>query len=150
MAKSRLRRLLHREPAKARYLAWHAAQIIGMAREYTIHTPCETMRVFTGHILLLAIVRYTFLQGDGMDHEHQREIVELDKLPSASSAQDRGSIDRWIERGGPAVLRGSQPIYVSDPDPFPLLRTLALETMQNMQIRGLANKFYIVLQMFDL
>ena len=150
-ARRRLYDLFHREPIKTRSLAWHAAQIIGIANEFTVHAPCETMRVFMGHLLLLAIVSsrsLVSLDTHRADYGASVDPVRLDQPSWNQGPQGQVAVDNWIKNGGPA--RVGAVTDICDPLSFPVLRRSALSTMQKMRVWGLASKFYKILEVLEL
>jgi hypothetical protein len=146
-AKRRLAAVLTKNLKETRAMVWHAAQIIAMAREYFIHAPCETMRVFMGHIFILAYAKYGCPLSRGVEEqEHGRfPPVRLDQ-PTWREEQTP-AIDRWIEKGGPASVGSVEDIC--DAACLGVLKEDALQMMRDMRIWGLGKKFCKVLDAFD-
>jgi hypothetical protein len=144
-AKRRLASVLAKDPQETRKMVWHAAQIIAMAREYFIHAPCETMRVFMGHIFILAFSKYGCLTEPRLQTQHQLPLVRLDQ-PTWREEQ-KPAIKRWIELGGPASVGSVEDIY--DATCLERLKQDALQMMREMRVWGLGRKFCKVLEGFD-
>ena len=148
--KEHLRYVFVQNPMETRRLVYHAASIIGIARECTIFTPCETMRVFMGLAFLLAFNRFfPFHQGvtnDPVD-DTRSSAFKLDKLPWECKSDPSDRIAHWVECGGPASL-GPVP-NICDPQSFDVLKAFALKTIQDLRVWGLAGKFYRTMKSFN-
>jgi len=143
-AKRRLTVVLAKNPQQTRAMVWHAAQIIATAREYFIHAPCETMRVFMGHIFILACAKYGSLN-DSTCQGHSMPPVRLDD-PTWRDEQ-KVSINQWIQTGGAASIGPVEDIGV--PTAVTGLRLYAVNMMREMRVWGLARKFCTVLEAFE-
>lgn len=143
VAKDHLRYVFSRNPVVTRRLACHAASIVGIARECTIHTPCETIRVFMGFAYLLAFTKFFPFQLHEMDNhlgDDEDPGPQLDLLPWKRSPDATGHVERWIECGGRASLEfvGN----ICDVRNFEALKQTGLKALQDLRVWGLAGKFY--------
>ncbi|KAJ6083052.1 hypothetical protein N7467_007187 [Penicillium canescens] len=110
-----LRQRFQHNPVATRRSVRHAALVVGISRECTSFTPCETMRVFFSFAFLLAFAR--FFPFDKVPSAPRDEIpsVRLDELPTQNS-KPSGSVSRleiWIEQGGPASLESVDDICLA-------------------------------------
>lgn len=148
-AREHLRVRFGRNPAATRRSVRHAAMIIGVSREFTAYSPCETMRVFFSFAFLLAFV--SFFPFDQVQPTLPGPIppVRLDESPLQrfQSANSFDQIQRWIEQGGPAQLESIDDIC--NVHNFPALKQLALRTLGRLRAWGLAKKFHRILKNFD-
>ena len=147
-AKDHLRAIFVRLPVDTRRSVCHAASIISIARECTIFTPCETMRVFNGCAFLLAFAKFSSPVAWHDDSTIQGSpTVRLDELPWQRSEEANNSLRRWVEHGGVTSL---DPVDdISAPRNFELLKQMTLKAMQDLRVWGLARKFQRILQNFD-
>lgn len=147
-AKDHLCAIFVRLPVDARRSVYHAASIISIARECTIFTPCETMRVFNGCAFLLAFAKFSSPEPWRREKTLQQSpAVRLDALPWQRSQEANGRLQRWVEQGGVASL---DPVDdISAPRNFEALKQLTLKAMQDLRVWGLARKFQRILQNFD-
>ncbi|KAH8807130.1 fungal-specific transcription factor domain-containing protein [Xylogone sp. PMI_703] len=146
----RLKNIWAHDPLHTRAMVWHAAQIIAMAREYFIHAPCETMRVFMGQIFILAFAKY------GAAQQQQKHMDAASATRPATVAvrldeptwreNQKSAVNRWIEIGGPASV-GSVNIY--DPSCVAALKSNSLQILADMRVWGLARKFAKILKGFE-
>ena len=147
-AREHLRSRFMRNPIATRRSVRHAALVVAISRECTSFTPCETMRVFFSFAFLLAFAR--FFPFDQIQPASPRgdPPVRLDELPTHTLSSDSGSrLNDWIEHGGPAMLDSVSDIC--DRRNFGALREVALNSMQNLMVWGLAKKFHRILKNFD-
>ncbi|KAK9367162.1 fungal-specific transcription factor domain-containing protein [Lipomyces kononenkoae] len=138
------------DPVHSRKLAWHAAQIIGIARRYPIRTPCETMRVFLAGLFMYAFAKYFPPQR----HQAGMSIVKLDtlswlnKYPQSHRAND---LEKWFLEGGRASMDYVEDIHaqvrVGETGASGAENVLAvvLATLRSMKSWGVAAKFCNVL-----
>lgn len=138
----RLRELLQREPARTRKLIWHAAQIVGLARETSVHALCKTTYVFTGYLYILTAVRYGTLQ----DESKTGRTTRLDLLPWHQEHEEGNEVDDWIKNGGIAAV--GQVDNICDANCFPILKSNAINTLREMHAWKLSEKFAKVIHAF--
>lgn len=148
-AREQLRLRFQHNPIATRRSVHHAALIVGISRECTSFTPCETMRVFFSFAFLLAFARF-FPFGD-MPPPPQPDgpPVQLDGLSRRDSQHGRSSrsLEVWIEHGGPASLGPVNDICHKGN--FQSLRDVAVTTMEGLRVWGLARKFHRILRNFN-
>ncbi|KAK9476784.1 fungal-specific transcription factor domain-containing protein, partial [Lipomyces japonicus] len=144
------------DPVNARKLAWHAAQIVGIARRYAIRTPCETMRVFLAGLFLYAFAKYfpadnsnnnedDNYNGDGQDPV---TTVNLDTLPWLSGVswdERQAELDRYFMIGGNAKMDSVDLLCSADGKGAEQVLAVVLATLKLMKCWGLAQKFSSVL-----
>ncbi|PSN72957.1 hypothetical protein BS50DRAFT_174443 [Corynespora cassiicola Philippines] len=148
-AKDRLRYMFARDAVAARRLAFHAASIVGVARECAINTPCETMRVFMGYAFLLAFIKFFPVPAQHA-RRHCSAVVapppKLDEIPWTRSPEEAARVQKWVESGGPASLEGVA--NVCDVRDFEALKQAALQTMRDLRVWGIAGKFHRTISNF--
>lgn len=144
-AKDQLRYIFSRDPRNTRKLATHAASIIGIARECTINTPCETMRVFFGYAFLLAFTKFFSFQ-----QQHNTNAgtlaVKLDDIPWTRTPEAATQVQSWIDVGGRAAV-DSVPDICS-PLNFEALKQAALKSMRDLRVWSIAAKFHRTISNF--
>lgn len=148
-ARERLRRHFKCNPVATRRSVHHAALVIGISRECTSFTPCETMRVFFSFAFLLAFARFFPFEECPPPPNVDSPPVRLDALPRQHSqlvSLPRG-LALWIEHGGPASLGPVDDICHSGH--FNTLKELAVKTMEDLRVWGLAKKFHRILRNFN-
>lgn len=139
-ARQHLVAIFTRCPADMRRAVSHAASVAAIARECPIFTPCETMRVFSSFAFLLA---FTKLSNNSINDGETG--INLDVLPWQRCEADDLMLKHWTIHGGPARVGE---VDICDKGNFEALRELALKTMQEFRVWGLARKFYRILQTF--
>lgn len=147
VAKEHLRYIFSRDPVETRRTVCHAAAITGIARECTIYTPCETMRVFMGFAFLLAFTKYfPFQLHNSNSALNHRTTIKLDSLPWDRSPSEISDIENWVEVGGNASLESVG--NICDIQNFEPLKQTALDRLQDLHVWGLAGKFYRTIRNF--
>ncbi|KAF2184126.1 hypothetical protein K469DRAFT_634275 [Zopfia rhizophila CBS 207.26] len=149
--KEHLRYIYVRDPMRTRQLVTHAASITGISRECTINTPCETMRVFMAYAFLLAFTKFfPFEQYDPDSTGNATPgwlAVKLDDLPWTRTPDTLERIERWIEVGGRASLESVT--NICDARNFEVLKQVALKTLADLKVWGIAGKFYKTINKFS-
>ncbi|KAL7911492.1 fungal-specific transcription factor domain-containing protein [Trichoderma velutinum] len=144
VAQMRLRSAFTQDAHKGRMLLWHAAQIVGIANEYLVSTPCEIMRVFMAYIFILAYStygpRFASCAGD-------QAPIRLD-LPCHEHTSRRRSVADWVSTGGPAGLGSIKNVF--DDGCVSNLSRDAQVIMQRLRCWGLAGKFCKILHVFEI
>ena len=153
-AKEHLRHIFARKPIYTRRSVCHASSIVSIARECTVYTPCETMRVFMGFAFLLAFAKFFPFEAQTVDNNAianagaiRGEAIKLDELPWRRSAEAVGRLDVWVEKGGKASLESVDDIC--DTRNFEALKQTALKALRDLRVWGLAGKFFRILQNFS-
>ncbi|KAK9464840.1 fungal-specific transcription factor domain-containing protein [Lipomyces arxii] len=139
------------DPVNSRKLAWHAAQIIGIARQYPIRTPCETMRVFLAGLFLYAFAKYSH-QDSRDSAQLAAKLDTLSWLPKDSQTRPE-DLDRWFLQGGRASMDSVDDICARTINPDGTVvatgaehvLAVVLATLRSMKIWGVAAKFCTVL-----
>ncbi|KAK9474158.1 fungal-specific transcription factor domain-containing protein [Dipodascopsis tothii] len=150
-AVERLQVIFALDPIHSRRLAWHAAQIIAIARQYVIKTPCETMRVFLAGLFLYTFARYFPVgkpQGKDTGVRLDRISSIRHNLPSPHASPREGltsepDVESWFLWGGPAAF-----ISLGDicgPDAPAQVIKIVMDTLRRMKSWGVGNKFTRVL-----
>jgi hypothetical protein len=147
-AKEHLRYIFSSDPVGTRRLVCHAASITGIARECTIYTPCETMRVFMGFAFLLAFTKFFPFQPFESIQESSgaSTAVVLDSLPWSRSHAASRRVEKWVERGGSASLESVG--NVCDSRNFEALKKSALKSLRDLRVWGLSGKFHRTVKNF--
>ncbi|KAK9240298.1 fungal-specific transcription factor domain-containing protein [Lipomyces kononenkoae] len=140
------------DPVHSRKLAWHAAQIIGIARRYPIRTPCETMRVFLAGLFLYAFAKYFPPPGV----QAGAPIVKLDtlswlnKYPQTQQTKT-DDLEKWFLDGGRASMDYVEDIHAqvrvgqTGASGAENVLAVVLATLRSMKSWGVAAKFCNVL-----
>ncbi|KAK9248538.1 fungal-specific transcription factor domain-containing protein [Lipomyces tetrasporus] len=139
------------DPVHSRKLAWHAAQIIGIARRYPIRTPCETMRVFLAGLFLYAFAKYfppQRIQPDAMAVKLDT-LSWLNKYPQTQHTKT-DDLEKWFLQGGRASMDYVEDIYARVGDTggargAESVLAVVLATLRSMKSWGVAAKFCNVL-----
>lgn len=136
-AREHLRVRFGRNPVGTRRSVRHAAMIIGVSREFTAYSPCETMRVFFSFAFLLAFVSFFPFEQVQAPLPGSFPSVRLDELPLQrfQSANSLDQVQRWVEQRGPAQLESIGDIC--NVHNFPALKELALQTWEGSGYGGL-------------
>lgn len=102
----RLKALFTTDPAGARTLAWHAAQIIALSRWRPVFSPVEGMRLFLAGVVLWGFGNYhrvVLHDSKPVYHPRPDEHVRLDLLPWCSGGtggvRGTGGPEDWIRYG---------------------------------------------------
>ena len=126
---------------------YHAATVVTVARECTIFTPCETMRVFLGFAFLLTFNKVSLLSNSYPLPKVAEDSVRLDELPWRRSAAEQARLERWIDQGDCNESFGSIR-DINDEASFDVLKAFAVTSMKELHVWGLSKKFCRVLQNF--
>lgn len=149
-SKEHLRYIFGRDPIGTRRLACHAASIVGIARECTINTPCETMRVFMGFAFLLAFNKFfpfqTHERDDTASNVPQPSTIRLDDLPWTRSHVVLSRVEHWVHCGGSASLESVG--NICDICNFAALKQTALKALHDLRVWGIAGKFFRTIKNF--
>lgn len=138
---------LEGHPQQSRHLAWHAAQIVAIARKFLVPAPCEILRVFMGYTFLMAFARYG-PHGPYLPHLQELDdqiCVRLDVIHP--SPEQKGITERWVLHGGRAAVGPIE--NICDKDAFSEIKQQALQTLDSLRHWGLAERFSSVLTVFD-
>ncbi|KAL1849963.1 hypothetical protein Plec18170_007059 [Paecilomyces lecythidis] len=148
-AREQLRLRFQHNPIATRRSVHHAALIVGISRECTSFTPCETMRVFFSLAFLLAFARFFPFENLPPPPQIDGPSLRLDELPRQHSQPSNSSRcpEVWIEYGGPASLGPVDDICQQRN--FQPLKEIAVKTMESLRVWGLAKKFYRILRNFN-
>lgn len=138
VARRKLQFALAQNVVAGRTLVWHAAQILAIANEYLVSTPCEIMRIFMAYVFIMAYSVY----GPKADRDPFAVPVRLDL--SDQRPHHGQAVGDWMRHGGPARV-GSVADIFSD-GCFPSLCNNAQAMMQKLRCWGLAEKFTKILQ----
>lgn len=147
-AREHLRHRFANNPVQTRRAVSHAARVIGISRECTSFTPCETMRVFFSFAFILAFATFS-PSGQSADPFPLEPPVKLDDLPFqySGSADAMSRHGRWIEHGGPASLETVDDI--TDVGQLECLKQAALRSMESLRVWGIAKKFQRIFKNFN-
>ncbi|KAK9390552.1 fungal-specific transcription factor domain-containing protein [Lipomyces mesembrius] len=139
------------DPVHSRKLAWHAAQIIGIARRYPIRTPCETMRVFLAGLFLYAFAKYFPPQRIQSDATAVKldTLSWLNKYPQTQQTKT-DDLEKWFLEGGRASMDYVEDLYGRVGDTAGAqgaenVLAVVLATLRSMKSWGVAAKFCNVL-----
>jgi hypothetical protein len=148
-AREHLRLRFQRNPVATRRSVRHAALVVGISRECTSYTPCETMRVFFSFAFLLAFARFFPFDQLPPPPRVDGPPIKLDELPKPHSHSTSSSraLEIWVEHGGPASLDSVDDIC--HPRNFDSLKEVAVKAMENLRVWGLAKKFHRILRNFN-
>lgn len=153
LAERRLESLFKADLAQTRSLAWHAAQIIGVANTYTVSAPCEILRIFMGYAFILAVAKYcpeicapssVGSNGSRWPTTTNNAHVQLDS--SSSEDAHKKMIVEWIRHGGPASIATCKDFCT--PVGMKCVSEHAQALLQRMRFWGLAEKLKRVLESF--
>jgi hypothetical protein len=106
------------------------------------------MRVFMGFAFLLAFTKFFPFRQHEMDilSSTESSAPQLDELPWKRSLDASSSVERWVECGGRASLESV--VNICDVRSFEALKKIALKTLQEHRVWGLAGKFYMAMKNF--
>jgi hypothetical protein len=142
----RVKNIFCSDPAGARTLAWHAAQIIALSRWKPVFSPVEGMRLFLAGIVLWGFGNY--YRSSTID-EH---LVRLDALPwTTPGYEGRGLLtpDEWIRfgRGKPTIMMDEKTVDVCGDDggAKEVLRVV-VGILGSLRVWGLGGEFKQVLE----
>ncbi len=149
MARRRLVATLARDPPEARRLVYHAAQIVAVANDYLVSSPCEILRLFMGYVFLIVFAAYCPSRHRFVDAVDTATAagppLQLD-VPSHRIAST-SDVDRWIAHGGPAALGSGANIFA--PGGALAISRDAQALFHRLSCWGLADKFVKILQSFE-
>ncbi|KAL7919375.1 hypothetical protein ACQKWADRAFT_206266 [Trichoderma austrokoningii] len=128
-------------PHHARLYVYNAGQIFRVARESTLATPVDYLRVFGAYLSILAFVKY------GPSSEHvvvpgAAESYRADVFPFFHSG-----CDAWLQYGGPATVSECGVFYPGCPT-HEIMRDAYRELCNPMGWR-MKHRFYHALACFD-
>ncbi|KAF8243372.1 hypothetical protein K440DRAFT_561894 [Wilcoxina mikolae CBS 423.85] len=160
----RLKNLLATDPAGARTLAWHAAQIIALSRWKPVFSPVEGMRLFLAGVVLWGFANYH--RSDSMSScgssvssaqsgtypGRPEDVVRLDLLPWNTPSGCSGKEEEWIRYGrgkatiGIGAAEGDRMMEVCGEDGAKEVLRVVVGILGSLRVWGLGGEFKGVLE----
>ncbi|KAL6882527.1 hypothetical protein HDV57DRAFT_521566 [Trichoderma longibrachiatum] len=92
------------DPPKSRQYIWHAGQIIRIAKIHAVFAPCDSLRIFSAYLAVIAFAKY--------GPSSLRDVEGVEPFQADAWPVNDVEVERWLQIGGPARIGSCHRIQV--------------------------------------